>query len=94
MQHSTTEMVAVQDAPTPPESAWSNRPVAAPGLQSYRYAGPRGWIMMGAKDDAAALRKAQESSAITVTEARLQRWDGKAYVPVTQTTEARGAACA
>lgn len=83
MEHSTTEMGAVQGAAAPAdEGAWSNRPMAAPGLQSYRYAGRTGWIMMGAKDNAAALKKAQESTPEPVTEDRLQRWDGKAYVPV------------
>lgn len=82
MEHSTTEMGAVQSAAEPADGAdWSNRPMAAPGLQSYRYAGRNGWIMIGAKDNAAALKKAQESTTETVAEERLQRWDGKAYVP-------------
>lgn len=85
MEHSTTEMGAVQSAAAPAdEAAWSNRPMAAPGLQSYRYAGRTGWIMMGAKDNAGALKKAQESSTEPVTEERLQRWDGNAYVAVVQ----------
>lgn len=84
MEHSS-EMGAVKDASAPAEGAWSNRPMAAPGLQSYRYAGRSGWIMLGAKDNAGALKKAQESTTEAVTEERLQRWDGKAYVPAVQT---------
>lgn len=39
-----------------------NRPCAAHGLNSYRYGGPYGWIMIGATDDADALREAARDS--------------------------------
>ena len=36
-----------------------DRPLAAKGLVSYRYRGRYGWIMIGAKDNADALREAR-----------------------------------
>lgn len=60
-----------------------NRPCAAPGLTSYRYRGPYGWIMIGATDNADALREAQRSLSYgTATVERLQIWNGSEYVPV------------
>lgn len=56
-----------------------DRPCAAPGLTSYRAKGRYGWIMIGAKDDADALREARRS---TDTPTDLQVWDGVNYVPV------------
>jgi hypothetical protein len=41
--------------------ALHDRPMAASPLKSYRYRGNYGWIMIGAKDDADALREAQRS---------------------------------
>lgn len=39
-----------------------NKPLAAEGLISYRYYnGAYGWVMIGAKDNADALREAQRS---------------------------------
>jgi hypothetical protein len=56
-----------------------DRPLAAPGLQSYRCKGQYGWIMIGANDDEHAMREALRSSAHAKFE-NLQRWDGSAYV--------------
>ena len=85
MEHSTTAIGAEKHAAAPVHAPWSNLPMAAPGLQSYRYAGNSGWIMIGAKDDEDALRKAQASNTESPIKDRLQRWDGKAYVPAIQT---------
>ena len=57
-----------------------DRPLAAPGLTSYRLRGPYGWIMIGATDPRAAMREAARSTADPKPEA-LQVWDGAAYVP-------------
>ena len=59
-----------------------DKPCAADGLLSYRYRGPYGWIMIGAKDCADALREAGRSTA-TVTPWNLQQWDERAqrYIP-------------
>lgn len=58
-----------------------NRPCAAQGLTSYRYDNGRyGWIMIGAVDDTDALSEAGRSSSDTIDPAKLQRWDGEAYV--------------
>jgi hypothetical protein len=40
---------------------FSERPLAATGLTSYRYPGRYGWIMIGACDDEDALRQAERS---------------------------------
>lgn len=48
-------------------------PLAVPGLQSYRYRGRFGWVMIGAKSDEEALRE--------VSRGNLEVWRGK-YVPV------------
>lgn len=61
----------------------TTRPCAAAGLISYRYRGPYGWIMIGAKDDADALREARRSTSAPITPANLEAWDGAAYAPVT-----------
>lgn len=64
----------------------TDRPLAAPGLISYRYRGPFGWVMIGAKNHSDALREAGRS--ITFTEdnlphlANLQMWDGKKYADI------------
>ena len=59
-----------------------DRPLAAPGLTSYRYAGRYGWIMIGATDDADALREAQRSTRDVVTADKLQMWGGHEYQTV------------
>lgn len=64
------------------------RPCAAPGLTSYRARGTWGWIMIGATDDADAMREAMRS---THAPTNLQRWDGSAYVPCGPTAPDLGA---
>ena len=63
------------------DRARHNLPMAAPGLLSYRYRGAYGWVMIGATDDADALREAQRSTPAPVTAGRLQRWTGTEYQP-------------
>lgn len=66
--------------------AWAgaDRPLASPGLQSYRYRGPYGWRMIGAKDDADALASARHSAppGQGADPARLERWTPAGYAPV------------
>jgi hypothetical protein len=60
-------------------------PLAAPGLASYRYRGPYGWIMIGATDEHDAAREALRSlESGTVYRNRLERYDILAgrYVPL------------
>lgn len=57
----------------------TDKPLAAAGLISYRYRGRYGWVMIGARDDADALREARRSVEGAVTRDRLQRWDGERY---------------
>src|SRR5690606_32363003 len=66
----------------PLSPAATGRPLAAEGLTSYRYRGPFGWIMIGAKDEADALSEARRSlsSPETATAENLQVWDGARYV--------------
>lgn len=62
-----------------------NKPLAAPGLTSYRCKGRFGWIMIGAKDHIDAMREARRSvdrlGADTPRREDLQIWNGKEYVP-------------
>lgn len=58
----------------------TDKPLAAPGLLSYRYRGRYGWIMIGALDREGALREAQRSTDDVVTPDRLQAWNGREYV--------------
>lgn len=63
-----------------------DRPLAAPGLVSYRYPNPYGgFIMIGARDDADALKEAKRSltSGSPPTPDLLEVWDQTAnrYVP-------------
>lgn len=70
-------------APTPIKNSNSDllsRPLAAPGLTSYRCKGPYGWIMIGARDDADAIGEAKRSSKQVKSE-DLQVWNGAEYVP-------------
>ena len=62
-----------------------NKPLAAVGLRSYRYGGRYGWIMIGARDDADALREASRSTEGPLNLERLEKWDGKKYAPVKST---------
>lgn len=57
-----------------------DKPCAAHGLTSYRYKGRYGWIMIGARDDADALREAARSSSDAINRANLQIWNGTEYV--------------
>lgn len=61
-----------------------DKPLAAPGLTSYRYRGRYGWIMIGASDDADALREAARSTGTLTSRAMLETWDAEAkkYRPV------------
>jgi len=63
------------------DKARQNLPMAAGGLQSYRYRTAYGWVMIGATDDADALREAQRSTPAPATADRLQRWTGTEYQP-------------
>jgi hypothetical protein len=57
-----------------------DKPLAAHGLTSYRYAGNYGWIMIGATDHADALKQAQRSMRHdTPTIDKLQVWNGIQY---------------
>lgn len=56
-----------------------NKPLAAPGLISYRAKGRYGFIMIGAKDDQDAYNEARRSTDIISS---LEVWDGEKYTPV------------
>ena len=58
---------------------FTDKPCAAHGLTSYRYKGRYGWIMIGAKDDADALKEAQRSTSDKVTADNLQIWNKTQY---------------
>lgn len=74
------------DTPLLAPNKWAenmcNRPLAAYGLISYRYKGTFGWIMIGAKDHADALREAGRSTHAPIVANRLQVWNGAEYVNV------------
>lgn len=56
-----------------------DRPLAAPGLTSYRYKGAYGWIMIGATNHSGALKEALRSLSHGGADmARLQVWDALA----------------
>lgn len=63
------------------ENEFWNRPCAAHGLVSYRLRGPYGFIMIGARDHAEAMREAARSTPAPSREA-LEVWNGKEYVAV------------
>jgi hypothetical protein len=56
-----------------------DKPLAAVGLTSYRARGRYGWITIGAKDHAGALREAHRSTDVVF---ELQVWNGLKYVAV------------
>ena len=61
----------------------TNKPLAAKGLISYRYAGTYNWIMIGAKNLADALNEAARSLESTHVElCKLEIWNGSEYVRV------------
>lgn len=60
-----------------------DRPLAAHPYISYRYSGRYGWVMIGAKDHADALREANRSLASgKATIDKLQIWNGSKYIDV------------
>lgn len=59
-----------------------DRPLAARPLDSYRYRGHYGWVMIGARNDDEALREASRSSTAPIHPRRLQKWDGERYAPL------------
>ena len=61
-----------------------DKPCAISSLISYRYKGRYGWIMIGAKDNADALKEAQRSTSDKVTAENLQIWNQTQYQGVTQ----------
>ena len=63
-----------------------DKPLAMPPLVSYRLRGPYGWIMIGAKGHADAMREAARSTDAPKREA-LEVWDGTRYVPATDANE-------
>ncbi len=63
-----------------PARPMCERPLASPGLLSFRLALPFSFVMIGAKDDADAMIQASRSTPHPRIE-DLQRWNGQAYVP-------------
>jgi hypothetical protein len=61
--------------------ALHDKPLAAPGLISYRCKGRYGWIMIGARSDVDALSEARRSWEHASSD-MLERWAGSSYVPV------------
>jgi hypothetical protein len=60
-----------------------NRPMAARGLTSYRYKTGFSYIMIGAENEAQALKEAARSLSCGVASpAHLEIWNGEKYVPV------------
>ena len=66
-----------------------DRPMAAPGLISYRCRNQFGWTMIGAKDARDAFREALRSCERSRHQ-DLQVWDGTQYVPLHLQSSARG----
>jgi len=69
----------IQDA-----TDFHNKPCAAPGLTSFRYAGLYGFVMIGAKNASEALGEAARSITGEPDLSRLQVWDATAgeYVSI------------
>jgi hypothetical protein len=61
-----------------------DKPLAAPGLTSFRYKGRYGYVMIGATDTEDALREARRSVDGPALIQNLDIWDDRAsrYVPV------------
>jgi hypothetical protein len=70
------------------ESNICNKPLAAPGLTSYRCRGSYGWIMIGASSPDDAMREALRSSKHAKRE-DLQVWNGTEYEPCKQGSESK-----
>ncbi len=60
----------------------TDKPLAAPGLTSYRYLSEYGYIMIGALDDTQALREADRSLEHAPRRGLLEKWDGTKYMLV------------
>lgn len=75
-------MISATQETTNVSVATHDRPLAVPGLISYRYRGRYGWIMIGATDNADALSEARRSTDQPVTIDRLQVWNGEAYTDI------------
>jgi hypothetical protein len=66
------------------KTAIHDKPLAVAGLTSYRYAGRYGYIMIGARDTADAMREAARScTGYAPTIKNLQVWTGSHYSQVT-----------
>ena len=62
---------------------FKDKPLASPGLISYRHKSPYGYVMIGATDDNNALSEANRSlENKTASFDSLERWNGTCYVPV------------
>lgn len=60
-----------------------NKPMASKGLTSYRYKGPYGYIMIGAKDHKDALSEAARSlSSGSPSRHNLEIWFNDRYISV------------
>ena len=63
----------------------TNLPLAANGLNSYRYKSNYGWVMIGAMNLVDALQEASRSlSNGKITLDRLQEWNGTQYQRIIQ----------
>jgi hypothetical protein len=60
--------------------AMHDRPMAAAGLISYRCRGRYGWIMIGALDNADAVREAKRSTDKDIGYSDIEVWNGTRYV--------------
>ena len=58
-----------------------DRPLASPGLTSFRCKNRYGWTMIGASDCADALNQAKRSFEGSRHE-DLQKWNGESYMPI------------
>lgn len=61
-----------------------NKPMAIKGLTSYRYKGRYGFIMIGATDNADALKEAQRSTSDKVSIDNLEVWNSSQYERVAE----------
>ena len=59
----------------------TDKPLAAPGFNSYRYRGRYGFIMIGATDTPDALNETRRSTDEPVTLDHLEQWTGARYEP-------------
>lgn len=60
---------------------FTERPCAAPGLISYRARLPFGFVMIGARDHADALREARRSNE-AIGPHQIEIWTGSGYAPI------------